>query len=69
MLIEIGFESLARESNVDFGVAILRCNFGFLDGVFRKALISDGVIGFLSTVVGVRVSWGFVQNSFVMALN
>ena len=69
MLIEPGFESPACGSNVNVGVAIFGCNFGLVDRVFSEAFISNGAIGLLSSVTWVRVSWGFVQNSFVMAVN
>ena len=69
MLIKPGFESPTCRSNVNFGVAIFGCNFGFIYCVFCEAFISNGTIGLLSTVAWVRVSWGFVENSVIMAVN
>ena len=70
MLIEPGFESPTCGSNVNFGVAIFRCNFGFIDCFFFvRPLFPTGQSVFFLQLHGSVSVEGFVQNTFVMAVN
>ena len=58
MFIEPGFESPARESNVNVGVPIFWCNFGFIDCVFVRNLFPTGLSVFFLQLRGF-VSFGY----------
>ena len=46
IIIKPGFESPTCGSNVNLGVAIFMCDFGFINYVFGEVLISNRAIGF-----------------------
>ena len=49
MFIVPSFESPTCGSNLNFGVDILGCDFGFIDYVFCEAFISNRANGLFST--------------------